>query len=97
MLRWPPAASLWRSELRRLEDFLSDHRTFLRGEWRGLMVLRQLHRISERRNKDFAIGTGAQMTAKFGADVGRQLIVDVSGQLPENIQAMSFARLVMRG
>ena len=61
------------------------------------MIATQLYGIAERRDESLAVGAGANMTAKFGANIGGQLIIDVSRQLPENIQAAAFTMLMVVG
>ena len=35
------------------------------------------HRLSERVDKDLAIGTGSQVATQFFADLGRKLVIDI--------------------
>ena len=58
------------------------------------MVATQRHGLAERLDEDFTVGTGTQVAAEFGANVGGQLVVDVGRQLLEDIQATAFAGLV---
>jgi hypothetical protein len=39
----------------------------------------QLYRLAKRRDEDFTVGTGAQMTTEFGANIRGKLVVDVRG------------------
>lgn len=58
------------------------------------MLPAQLHRIAKRGDEHFAVWTGAEMSAKLGANIFGQLIIDVGGQLPKNVQASLFTVLV---
>jgi len=54
--------------------------------------------VLERGDEDFAIRTGSQMSAYFSANVGWEFVVDIGGQLPEKIYAMTLAmRMAVRG
>ena len=53
--------------------------------------------LLEGRDKDFAIRTGSQMLAYLPANIGWKFVVDIGGQLPEKIHALTFAmRMVVR-
>lgn len=54
-------------------------------------------RLPERFDKVLAIGAGAEMAAEFCADIRWEFIIDVGGQLPKNVQATAFPRLVAVG
>jgi len=47
--------------------------------------------VLEGGDEDFAIWAGSQMSAYFSANVGREFVVDIGGQLPEKVYAMAFA------
>lgn len=54
--------------------------------------------VLEGGDEDFAIRTGSQMSAYFSANVGWEFVVDIGGQLPEKIYAMTLAmRMAVRG
>ena len=47
--------------------------------------------VLERGDEDFAIRAGSQMSAYLPANIGREFVVDIGGQLPEKIHAMALA------
>jgi ABC-type hemin transport system substrate-binding protein len=48
-------------------------------------------------DEDFAVRAGSQMSAYFSANVGREFVVDIGGQLLEKVYATAFAmRMVGR-
>jgi hypothetical protein len=47
--------------------------------------------VLERGDEDFAIRTGSQMSAYLPANIGREFVVDIGGQLPEKIHTMALA------
>jgi hypothetical protein len=48
-------------------------------------------------NEDFAIRAGSQMSTYLSTDIGRELVVDVGGQLPEKVHTATLAmRMVLR-
>ena len=48
-------------------------------------------------DEDFTIRTGAKMSAYLLANVGWEFVVDIGGQLPEKIHAMTLAmRMAVR-
>ena len=53
--------------------------------------------LLERGDEDFTIRAGSQMSAYLPANVGREFVVDIVGQLPEKIYAMPLAMRVRRG
>jgi hypothetical protein len=80
-----------------LENLAPDLGTIAGGELRRLTVTTERDRLPERGDKDFAIRTGAQVAAKFAANVRGQFVVDIGGQLLQYVQAMAFARLMTMG
>jgi hypothetical protein len=51
----------------------------------------------ERSDEDFAIRAGSQMSTYLPTDIGRELVVDVGGQLPEKIYATALTmRMALR-
>ena len=51
--------------------------------------------VAERGDEHFAVRAGSKMVAEFSADLRGELVVDVGGQSPEDIQATAFARLMV--
>jgi hypothetical protein len=48
-------------------------------------------------DEDFTVRAGSQMSAYFPANIGREFVVDIGGQLPEQILATALAmRMAMR-
>jgi hypothetical protein len=48
-------------------------------------------------DEDFTVRAGAHMSAYFPANIGREFVVDIGGQLPEQILATALAmRMAMR-
>ena len=77
-----------------LKDFLTEARTFVGGERRRLMLLAQPHGGPKGGDKHFTIWTSAEMTPQLGANVLRQFIVDIGGQLAKNVQTPAFTGAV---
>jgi hypothetical protein len=50
--------------------------------------------LPEGEDEDLAIRAVAEMFADFPANVGWKLVVNIGGQLPEQIEAMALARLM---
>lgn len=65
-----------------------------RGQLRGRAMSAECDGVLERGNEDFAIRTGPHMLSNLPADVGREFVVDVCGQLPEKINAMASAMVM---
>jgi hypothetical protein len=53
--------------------------------------------LAERGDEDLAVGAGTQMMPQFLADGGGQLVVDVSGQLPEYVETTTGPMRVAMG
>jgi hypothetical protein len=68
---------------------LSEDRSIGRRQVGSGAVAAQGDGIAERSDEDFTIRTGAKMVAKLPADLRGKLVVDVGGELPENIETMS--------
>jgi hypothetical protein len=46
--------------------------------------------LAQRSHKGFAIGTGSQVPANVSANVSRELIVDIGGQLTKDAKASTL-------
>lgn len=46
--------------------------------------------LTQGRDEYFTVGTAAQMSANFVANVSCEFIIDIGGQLTENVQASAF-------
>ena len=59
------------------------------------MMPAQSYGVAKGGDEYFTVRTGAEMPSKLGADVLRQLVVNIGGQLSENVEASAFTRRVM--
>lgn len=60
------------------------------GQWSGRRMAAKIDGLLQGREKDLAPWTGAEMLANLAADVARQLVVEIIGQPPENLQAVGL-------
>lgn len=60
-----------------------------RQAWNRTMATER-NGLTQGGDEDFTVGTGAQVPADFAANISRKFIIDVGGQLSENVQALAL-------
>ena len=78
------------------QDGLSERDSVGGGEGRSRSMAAEGDRMAERRDKYFAVWTGAKVTANFSTYVRGELIIDVSRELLEQVQATAWLMRVVR-
>lgn len=57
----------------------------------GLAVSAEGNGLTQRVQKDFAIGTGAKMGPDFRANFSREFVIEVQRELLQNLETMALA------
>ncbi|MDR4464886.1 MAG: hypothetical protein MRJ66_20090 [Nitrospira sp.] len=72
------------------QDVLAHHGPIVRRQARARPMATERDGLTQGRDEDFTVGTASQMSANFVANVSCKFIIDIGGQLTENVQASAF-------